>query len=280
MPKPILFQAPDPLPGLSLEVISITPRIAEDWLSKNTHNRNVRPAMVDAYARDMEAGKWTLNGEAIKFAKGGVLLDGQHRLHAVIKSNTTIKALVVRGVDPDVQDTMDTGAVRKYGDQLRLSGHRNASTLASVARRVVLWESGQRTNTGKIKATHSEMAEALERYPGIAESADFADQVRRLSGLPASIVGLAHFLFGQIDYEQAVWFLSRVADGIGLPAGHPVLAFRDRVRKERDRGGRIHETMLLALLINAWNAYRAGETRTRLNLPKGGLNPASFPEPK
>ena len=45
-------------------------------------------------------------------------------------------------------------------------------------------------------------------------------------------------------------------------------------------GGRVNDTDALALVIMAWNAHRAGETRTKLQLPRGGLTPENFPEPR
>jgi len=45
-------------------------------------------------------------------------------------------------------------------------------------------------------------------------------------------------------------------------------------------GGRVNETDALPLAINAWNAHRAGERRSKLQLPKGGRTPENFPEPR
>lgn len=46
------------------------------------------------------------------------------------------------------------------------------------------------------------------------------------------------------------------------------------------RSGRVNETDALALVILTWNAHRAGETRTKLQLPRSGLTPENFPEPR
>lgn len=281
----VIFQPPTldnvtPLPRVTYETVYVTPDRAREWLTRNTHNRPVKQAVVEAYARDVKAGDWSLNGEAIKFAADGTLLDGQHRLLAVIEAQRGTDFLVVRGLDASTQDTMDAGAVRKYGDQLRLAGESNSSTLAAACRRVWLWEQGQRTNSGKLKPTHSELAATIGRHPELRVSAEWADAVRKTAGLPGSILALTHFLFSRLDPDDAGFFLGRVCDGVNLPAGHPALAFRERVRREREQGGRIHETALLGLLVLAWNAYRAGESRTRLQLPRGGLTPSTFPEPR
>lgn len=79
--------------------------------------------------------------------------------------------------------------------------------------------------------------------------------------------------------NQANWFLLRVADGDGIAAAHPIAVLRARVTRLRVSGGRINETEGLALTIQAWNAYRAGEQRSRLQIPRGGLSNETFPVP-
>lgn len=270
---------PNPAPP-SVEIVDVTPQLAETWLSRNPNNRNVRRAVVDSYARDIEAGRWRLNGETIKFGPGGVLLDGQHRLSAVAQTGTTVQMVIVRDLSNDVMATVDTGAKRSYGDALKLAGEDNTSTLAAVIRRAVMWERGMRTNTGAIKPTALEMDDFLDRNPEIRASADLASRLASRERLPASVIGLCHFLFAKIDPDAATWFFLRVADGDGIPATDPIAVLRNRVIKLRVSGGRINETEGLALTIRAWNAHRAGETRTKLQMPKGGLTNENFPEPR
>lgn len=88
----------------------ITPRIAKTMLSHNTGNRPLRKAVVQRYATDMENGDWQDNGDPIRFDTNGRLIDGQHRLEAVILSDTPIDAWVLRGLKPETQKTMDQAA--------------------------------------------------------------------------------------------------------------------------------------------------------------------------
>ncbi|WGY04333.1 hypothetical protein QI633_11305 [Nocardioides sp. QY071] len=269
---------PDHSPDV--EIVEVTPQLAETWLSRNTNNRNVRRSVIDAYARDIAAGRWRLNGETIKFGPSGVLLDGQHRLGAVVQADTSVPMVVVRNLSDDVMSTVDTGAKRSYADALKLAGEENTTTLAAVVRRAVMWERGMRTNTGAIKPTALEMDDFLDRTPEIRASADLASRLASRERLPASVIGLCHFLFSKIDPDAATTFFLRVADGDGIPATDPIAVLRNRVIKLRVSGGRINETEGLALTIRAWNAHRAGETRTKLQMPKGGLTNENFPEPK
>ena len=66
--------------------VTITPGDAEQMLESNEANRNMRARVVSAYARDMETDRWLVTGETIKIGRHGELLDGQHRLQAIIQN--------------------------------------------------------------------------------------------------------------------------------------------------------------------------------------------------
>ncbi|MEV7428337.1 hypothetical protein AB0N29_01850 [Nocardioides sp. NPDC092400] len=137
-----------------------------------------------------------------------------------------------------------------------------------------------RTNTGAIRSTPLEMNDFLERHPEIRAPADLASRLASRERLPASVIGLCHYLFAKLDADEANWFLLRVADGDGIAAADPIAVLRARITRLRVTGGRINETEGLALTIRAWNAHRPGEQRTKLQMPKGGLANENFPIPR
>ena len=99
--------------GKSAEFREITPHVAEQLLSVNAdEQRNVNKRRVDQYATDMAKGLWKANGEPIIIDERGRLIDGQHRLRAVVASGVTIEALVVSGVSKDSYKTLDQGMNR------------------------------------------------------------------------------------------------------------------------------------------------------------------------
>lgn len=111
----------------TVEILDVSPAIAESWLAKNPNNRNIRKAVIEGYARDMVSGDWLLDGETIKFDTAGRLIDGRHRLSAVLAADVEVPMIVVRGVDPSVMDTVDAGAKRTYADALKIQGEENTS---------------------------------------------------------------------------------------------------------------------------------------------------------
>jgi hypothetical protein len=266
--------------GPQYEVIQVTPKLAEKWLNQNTHNRRVRENAVIGYARDMEAGNWSENGESIKFAADGTLLDGQHRLHAIALSGVTLPMLVVTGLRNAAQETMDDGRKRTVADALTLRGEHNAVQLAAVTRRAYMWRQGVYRNAGLQPPTNSECLTFLEDNPRLRESTTVAVSLRKPTGLPASVIGLAHWVFFGIDAEDATWFFDRLGTGAGLEQYHPIWTLRKRSAEIAQESGRVPEDMLLAFVIKAWNAYRDGTEMKLLRFKPGGAMPEKFPLPK
>lgn len=69
----------------------VTPALAKQWLEKNTNNRNVNFAKVKKMAKDMREGHWDTTHQGIAIATDGTLVDGQHRLMAVVESGVTVR---------------------------------------------------------------------------------------------------------------------------------------------------------------------------------------------
>lgn len=88
---------------VSSVVEHITPVIAKKYLEANSDNpRRINQNVVAAYAQDMKAGKWFMNGEPIVFDEEGRLRNGQHRLTAIVKADVAVDILVVRGVASNI----------------------------------------------------------------------------------------------------------------------------------------------------------------------------------
>ena len=104
-----------------VEIKIITPEFAERLLERNTSNRNLRRDHVATLARDMTEGAWRLNNDAICIAADGTLINGQHRLNAIIASGKPIKMMVAEGFSPDAYKVLDGGAKRSVADQLSIT---------------------------------------------------------------------------------------------------------------------------------------------------------------
>lgn len=259
--------------------INVTPQIAEEWLTANTHNRALRLPDIARYARDMAAGNWRFTGEAVKFSREGVLLDGQHRLIAITRAQVTIPMLVVTELDMASQGVMDAGSKRTAADALSLSGQKHAALLAAAARLALMVETDD-GEYARIQPSHSEIAMFVEKNPDIKTATANASTLHRRIDCRPAVIAYTMFALGRIDSEQAVQFWVDAAEKVGLSAGDPVLALTQRLSESRRQRETLALTALLSMIYRAWNARRDGKTMRLIKVrsTKGGFIP--IPEPK
>lgn len=283
---PIAPQEPEswnyPSPAYPL---AITPLVARSWLRYNFRNRNQREAGKRDYSTDMKDGSFALNGATVTWTRpheegedeqvptGAVtLLDGQHRLESCIASGKPFVTYVAYGLNPRVRHTIDTGIKRTYSDVLHLRGVTHSTVLASVIKRAILWESGNKHLIAKNKSTtHSMLDDFFEAHPELHRSSQIASQVHsdfmHSTGHPLrqSVTGLAHWLFMAVDLTKAPEFFARVGDGAEMAKDDPIMLLRRRVVRDltiaKQGRGETRKTIQvvpdwqqLCYYIRAWNA--------------------------
>lgn len=201
-----------------IEVVKITPELARRWLHVNCPtNRKVSGRTVEAYAREMKAGRWTLTHQAIAFNMAGELIDGQHRLEAVALSETTIRAYVSTGLPLEYNAPIDQGYGRKVDQILQKS-----SRWVSVVRNMYPLEVGDLGAGASSKLQLGMIEEIHTRHPQI-------DQVigKSLRGdrMPAHFLSAAAFAF-PLDPQRVLSFVEQVCTGEMLERGEPAYTLR------------------------------------------------------
>lgn len=128
------------LGGIRSQWMDVDPATAKRWLENNFRNRSLDDDVVNAYARDMTAGVWVATHQGAAFNDRDELIDGQHRLHAVVRSGVTVRMMVtfglpsvIAGKEMTTMDAVDRGRTRSVADQLRIQhGMPNGSVIASI----------------------------------------------------------------------------------------------------------------------------------------------------
>src|SRR5439155_21867823 len=88
-------------PHLDLEIMTITPELAQEWLDRGGTNRKITRRRLEGMTAAIQRGEWQLTGEAIKLADEGRVVDGQNRLHAIVQAGRPVLSAVARGVGED-----------------------------------------------------------------------------------------------------------------------------------------------------------------------------------
>lgn len=124
--------------------VIITPAVALDMLRYNTKNRGLRKTQVEYLATCMKEGSWIdFHPQTMSFSKTR-LLDGAHRLNAVVKSGVTIRSICCFGCPDKSFKSIDTNVPRSYADRYQFADDikRNKKLMSLVTQYYRLLVSG------------------------------------------------------------------------------------------------------------------------------------------
>lgn len=266
--------------GVQARKMAITPELAQHWLdTANTHNRPINGHNLRRYTVEMSEGRWhPLLGEPIALAEDGTLLNGQHRLLAVVNSGTTQVFLVLGGLPQVTQDAMDAGALRKAGQQFGLRGWKNGTTVAAAARLLLQWERKAVLSDVYRPSTEELTAFGDTHRTDLVEAVAIGLRVRRSVPLLApvtSAVAFASFELAaanphRLTLNEAHGFFEALETGANLDKGHPILTLRATATRRRANQVRTSTPRELFAVVRTWNAWRRNESLDKIQLPKGG----------
>lgn len=246
--------------------IPVSPYLAEEWLMVNTINRKPSLSHIKKLASSMKNGKWRLNGETIIFSKCGRLIDGQHRLYAVIESGVTIKTDVRFGIDSDVMPTINEGKKRSAGDVYKMNGIPNYNTAAAAVKMVYQYDTGRFGSSGAATQNLSN-PEALEWYgknPNMEEATILGVKLYNLGAkmvLSKSKFAGYYFIMSRIDESLSWKFCESLATGANLGIGSPIYKLRSELlRASMDKRRRLTHKAIHELVVWTWNNIRDGKS--------------------
>lgn len=260
------------------ELMTITPEMAKAFLGANSNFRKINQRKVAAYARDMVAGSWHVNGESIKLDRNaGELKDGQHRLTACVKTGIPFKSIVV-WVDTDMG--VDRGMNRTVGQLFTHLGIKHANNVGAMVGVITRYKDGTLDATSSSPKTDDERLEAYQSL----DAEELQTSVRLGSQMYASGLGSitcwgsAIYLMREIDEEDAAFFCESVRNGANLSANDPALILRNRLSSfqyaQAKSRSSIRAFVAMAFIAKAWNAYREKRAVTFLKF----LQSEPFPQ--
>lgn len=258
-----------------------------------TFQRPLEPGRVKMWAQDMLNGDWVETAQApLGFTPDGQLVNGQHRLNAVIKAYEInpdlepIKFWVDYNAAREVFKYIDIGKSRTTGDVLAVLGVKHPRAVGAALRMVESYDRMPLTDGGRSGTwiqRNIPNHDIPDHYKPVAGDIDYQidDIVRTARKIyfneGALVAG--YFLARRDDPNQNHddFFLA-LYDGAGQQTGSPVSKLRDwsigrvdKARRTATRGTKSlpYAALQLKTLINAYNAWRVGRSLGNISWAPG-----------
>ena len=244
---------------VSFSIEMINSHTAKQILATNTKNRPLNKRNLAKISNALRSGHWKFNGDPIRISQNGELLDGQHRLSAIIQVDTAAPFVVIRGLSKTVFDTIDTNQPRTAADVFAINGEENASSLVSALRFVDLATNDYQTN----RYSNIQMQIMLEEHPLIRDSLDYIKGFKYQSlKIPIRILHGYHYLFASKDAALADVFVAKLLTGENVNAEETVYVLRNMIiaNASRSLSASYTSKYLAAIICKAWNFTRKGRT--------------------
>lgn len=245
---------------MEFKKILVTPSLAAKYLEANIMNRHANEPTVLHYANQMRKGDWKEDtGECIKISKEGVILDGQHRLMAVIKANKPIYFHIAMDMDKEVFDVLDTGKCRSAGDVFKIQGIKYATSTPAIINYYHLFKKEQyhkgiakngKLSNSQLLAMYEEKAEYWNAIVNKAET--FSSSFSRV--ISSALFGGIYATLLDINPSKALPFLEQFSTGRNI-TNESIHVLRDKLIADRVSNSKMSPALKMAFIIKTWNAF-------------------------
>jgi hypothetical protein len=257
--------------------ISLTPEKATTLLEHNQNNRPISDQHVQRIARQILEGKWKYNGDTIKISDTGDVLDGQHRLWAIIEAQIAVDTVIVYGIERDAFSTIDTvRKLRSAGDTIALNGQVGyRSIIGSALAWLLRWQRGVLENykAPPNRIENSDIEAAFAAHRGMERAVAAAVKARRVAN-PA-ITGFCYYVMSNQNPKIAEQFLEVLIDPAGVSVSHPFFRLRSYFLTDKQKTK--DPILSIALCFKAANAAAGGRDLMNLTWRSQGTRPEAYP---
>jgi hypothetical protein len=252
---------------MKIQKVFLSPENAARLLVNNTNNRNLSAGRVARYTNDIVNNRWVEDtGELIKIGTDGCIIDGQHRLTAVVKANKGINIHIATHVSKDVFDVIDSGKSRSSSDVLKIAGVINATKTAAF-----IQSYNQFANTKyryhQAQLESSMTSKMILKYYN--ENSFFVDEVIKHSSTfynqfqkvwSHGDVSLFYGLFTTVDKRLGHEFIRQLCQGTDI-TNDTIILLRNRLIADKvNATNKLLVTHRRALVIKAWNCFYLGKS--------------------
>jgi hypothetical protein len=255
---------------MQMTIEKITPAKALQYIATvdMSKQRPLKQSKINDYASAMSHGHWVMTHQGIAFDDEGNLCDGQHRMHAVVKSGATVEMQVTRNLiqkqgDLFTFDAIDQGVKRHIGEQLHVRhGVKNANHIASAVKKIVQLC----LNKNPVMSVANTVA-ALKYYESELHVCHSLLSVT--NGMTkAGILGPAALAL-RVGGEKVKSFVEKVGNGENIKKGDPAYTFRQYALSYKTQGGGKGDRLEYAFCLCAMHAMIGSEIKLIKQTRKG-----------
>jgi hypothetical protein len=250
-----------------MKVITLTPDLARTWLQRNLGNRPIKKSNVVAISEQIKKGRWKMTGDAIRFSNTGKLIDGQHRLSAIVEAGIPVQTLVITGLADEIFDVIDTGSGRSKSDVVFIDFALTpavAKLVSSSAGMAMQYEAGVYSFKGKV-GNHELLTWVRNNTEIISASEYVIANVPHESPAPKSVACAFYFFAGKLDQDKAGRFLERFMVGAVDGPEDNLLHLRNFLMNARALRRPVQNSDIFGRMIKIWNAERKNKPIKHFN---------------
>lgn len=257
---------------MEINLETVTPETAAELLKNNNANRPLKEGHIMFLAREMKSGDWMTTPDPIKIGHHGNLLDGQHRLRAIVESGKTLNMYVARDVPNEQFKVLDTGKNRSKADVLAIAGFKEYNNISGICGFIWNHENFRYSEKHNMPASNTQILEfATANKALLSEIIKVAHKRNKAFSkiLPIATIGGLDFIFRAIHEERAKTFIDKLCYGLDIQADSPILHLRNVLIRNSQKLEKLHRKDITAYVFIAWNHFRKGNTVKKLTWKPG-----------
>ena len=244
-----------------MQVVTVTPEMARQWLGRNAGNRPLKRGHVARLSASICGGKWKLTGDPIRFSATGKLIDGQHRLQAIADAGLPVQCVVMQGLNDDIFDVIDSGSPRSKADAVFIQYQlpvAKAGLLSSTASIACQFISGASSFKGKVGS--DELLRFIDSNPDIVDAVNHVyDNTPHENPVAKSVAAAFYFFAHRLDARLADQFILRFMVGAVNGASDNLLYLRNFCFNARAARRPVQPSDIFGRLVIVWNSERRGK---------------------
>ena len=257
-----------------------TPEMCEEQLKNNGINRSLSTVRINKYAKELESGYWVVNGENIKISDTGVLLDGQTRLKACVKTGIPFYSYVFVDAPEIVMGSIDTGKNRDNANFLQMRGYsypRALGTAINIANCLSNSDVYVKQSIDIRTLCSSDDRDSGEweigflkriNHINLHDSVVNCHRIKDLHGIkgdnfitPAKLAPIHYKIQAKYGVDIADGFIKKIYSDLNYVAGDPVNAMVRALKNNKaDKFGRKMSTngVDFRMAMKSWNSFVSG----------------------